>query len=211
MGLGITAIPQVRRSCYLLFITAHRLFTVITFVGTLMHFPYYMLWYYVLPSMCLYIADRFVPKFIQSCSIAPEIACSFNKDADILTVVLVSKNRLEPLKPYYPGDYVNLEIPELSLIYHPFTIASYWAEDPYSMTIYVRTFQETKTSWTGALATLCGESEAPVLVRANVDGVFGDRVHDYLSCKVMVIFAGASFFSPLVAPWCCPRHQFKVF
>ncbi|KAG9325265.1 hypothetical protein KVV02_000013 [Mortierella alpina] len=192
LGLGITAIPQVRRSCYLLFITAHRVFTVITFVGTLMHFPYYMLWYYVLPSMCLYIADRFVPKFIQSCSIAPEIACSFNKDADILTVVLMSKNRLEPLKPYYPGDYVNLEIPELSLIYHPFTIASYWAEDPYTMTIYVRTFQETKTSWTGALANLCGESEAPVLVRANVDGVFGDRVHDYLSCKVMVIFAAGA-------------------
>ncbi|KAG0261908.1 hypothetical protein BG011_000528 [Mortierella polycephala] len=192
LGLGITAIPQVRRSCYLLFITAHRVFTVIMFLGTLMHFPYYMIWYYILPSICLYFADRFVPKFIQSCSIAPDMFCSFNKDADIMTVVLVSKNRLEPLKPYYPGDYVSLEIPEISTIYHPFTIASYWAEDPYSMTIYIRTFQENKTSWTGALARLCGESEEPVMVRTNVDGAFGDRVHDYLSSKVMVIFAAGA-------------------
>ncbi|KAG9061580.1 ferric/cupric-chelate reductase [Linnemannia hyalina] len=195
LGLGITAIPQVRRSCYLLFITLHRVFTVITFVGTLMHFPYYMIWYYVLPSVCLYLADRFVPKFIQSCAISPEAICSFDKEADILTIVLVSKDRLEPLKPYYPGDYVNIEFPEISMIYHPFTIASYWAEDPYSMTIYVRTFQETKTSWTGALATLCEDAttEEPMVLKARVDGVFGDRTHDYLSNGVMVIFsAGAA-------------------
>ncbi|KAF8947370.1 ferric/cupric-chelate reductase [Haplosporangium gracile] len=195
LGLGITAIPQVRRSCYLLFITLHRVFTVITFVGTLMHYPYYMIWYYVFPSVCLYLADRFVPKFIQSCAISPDAICSFDKEADILTIVLVSKDRLEPLKPYYPGDYVNIEFPELSMIYHPFTIASYWAEDPYSMTIYVRTFQETKTSWTGGLAKLCenATTEEPVVLKARVDGVFGDRTHDYLSSGVMVIFsAGAA-------------------
>ncbi|KAK3815655.1 MAG: hypothetical protein J3R72DRAFT_461504 [Linnemannia gamsii] len=201
LGLGITAIPQVRRSCYLLFITLHRVFTVITFVGTLMHFPYYMIWYYVLPSVCLYLADRFVPKFIQSCAISPDAICSFDKDADILTVVLVSRDRLEPLKPYYPGDYVNLEFPELSMIYHPFTIASYWAEDPYSMTIYVRTFQETKTSWTGALAGLCenATSEDPVVLKSRVDGVFGDRTHDYLSSGVMVIFSAGAAITTFMA------------
>jgi hypothetical protein len=163
-----------------------------------------MLWYYVIPSVCLYFADRFVPKFIQSCSIAREVECSFNKEADILTIVLHSRNSTEPLKPYYPGDYVNLEIPGLSTIYHPFTIASYWAEDPYSMTLYVRTFQETKTSWTGALANLCQEKVdgEVVLLKANVDGVFGDRDHSYLSSKVMVIFAG-NFTRALVAN--CPR------
>ncbi|KAF9900776.1 hypothetical protein EC991_006901 [Linnemannia zychae] len=201
LGLGITAIPQVRRSCYLLFITLHRIFTVITFVGTLMHFPYYMIWYYVLPSVCLYLADRFVPKFIQSCAISPDAICSFDKEADILTVVLVSRDRLEPLKPYYPGDYVNLEFPEISMIYHPFTIASYWAEDPYSMTIYVRTFQETKTSWTGALARLCenATSEEPVVLKARVDGVFGDRTHDYLSSGVMVIFSAGAAITTFMA------------
>lgn len=164
----------------------------IVFVGTIMHFPYYMIWYYVLPSVCLYLADRFVPKFIQSCSIARKVECSFNREADILTVVIHSRDLLEPLKPYYPGDYVSLEIPELSTICHPFTIASYWAEDPYSMTLYIRTFRETKTSWTGALADLCqekGDGEV-VMLKANVDGAFGDRDHGYLSSKVMVIFAG---------------------
>ncbi|KAI1299513.1 hypothetical protein EDD11_006476 [Mortierella claussenii] len=196
LGLGFTAKVAVRRSCYLLFIVTHRVFTVITFVGTLMHFPYYMIWYYVLPSVCLYLADRFVPKFLQSCSIARKAECSFNKDADILTVVLISRDRMEPLKPYYPGDYVNLEIPDLSMIAHPFTIASYWAEDPYSMTLYIRTFQETKTSWTGALANMCCEHEknhsGPLRLKANVDGVFGDRNHDYLCTRVMVIFAAGA-------------------
>ncbi|KAI7825211.1 hypothetical protein BC939DRAFT_492347 [Gamsiella multidivaricata] len=203
LGLGFTAIPQIRRSCYLLFITTHRIFTVIVFLGTLMHFPYYMIWYYVLPSVCLYLADRFVPKFIQSCSIARKVECTLNKEADIMTLVMVSRNRLEPLKPYYPGDYVNVEIPELSSICHPFTIASYWAEDPYSMTLYIRTFQETRTSWTGALANMCEESEETVLVEANIDGAFGDRNHDYLSTNVMVIFAAGaaitSFMSLLKA------------
>lgn len=60
------------------------------------------------------------------------------------------------------------------------------------MTIYVRTFQETKTSWTGALARLCEDAttDEPVVLKARVDGVFGDRTHDYLSSGVMVIFSG---------------------
>ncbi|KAG0003726.1 hypothetical protein BGZ79_000200 [Entomortierella chlamydospora] len=190
--LFYTSQPRFRRGNYLLFITVHRIFTVIVFVGTVMHFPYYMIWYYVLPSMCLYLADRFVPKFMQACSIAPEVYYSFNKEADILTAVLVSRNNLEPLKPYYPEDYVNLEIPQISAIPHPFTIASYWAEDPYSMTIYIRTFQENEASWTGALARLCSESEEPLSLKTKVDGVFGDRNHDYLSSKVMVIFAAGA-------------------
>ncbi|KAF9107304.1 hypothetical protein BGX27_008789 [Mortierella sp. AM989] len=133
-----------------------------------------------------------IPKFMQACSIAPEVYYSFNKEADVLTAVLVSRNNLEPLKPYYPGDYVNLEIPQLSAIPHPFTIASYWAEDPYSMTIYIRTFQENEASWTGALAKLCSKGEEPLLLKTKVDGVFGDRNHDYLSSKVMVIFAAGA-------------------
>ncbi|KAF9433762.1 hypothetical protein BGZ76_009014 [Entomortierella beljakovae] len=191
-GLFYTSQPRFRRGNYILFITAHRIFTVVVFIGTLMHFPYYMIWYYVLPSVCLYLADRFVPKFMQACSIAPEAYYSFNKESDVLTAVLVSKNCLEPLKPYYPGDYVNLEIPQLSMIPHPFTIASYWAEDPYSMTIYIRTFRENKSSWTGALANLCSEGEEPLQLKTKVDGVFGDRNHDYLSSRVMVIFAAGA-------------------
>ncbi|KAG0050442.1 hypothetical protein BGZ83_004791 [Gryganskiella cystojenkinii] len=213
--LGITALPSVRRRSFTFFLQVHRILTVITFVGTLMHFPYYMLWYYVLPSTCLYLADRFVPKLIQTWSLSSEIACSFQEEADILTIVLQSHDRKQPLKPYYPGDYVNVEIPQLSnrlglaTIYHPFTIASYWPEDPYSITIYVRTFQENPSSWTGALAKLClneyrkeeklavslrtSTKREPVWIQANVDGIFGDREHDYLWSKTLVIFsAGAA-------------------
>ncbi|KAG0333420.1 hypothetical protein BG000_009170 [Podila horticola] len=190
--LGITAIPQIRRRAYLFFITMHRVLTVITFVGTLMHYPYYIIWYYCLPSMCLYLADRFIPKMMQELAIAPEVVCSFDKEADIATVVVVSRNRLEPLKPYYPGDYINLQIPELSTIYHPFTIGSYWAEDPYSMTLYIRTFQENERSWTHGVAKLCPADGSRVLVKGRVDGVFGDRDHDYFSNEVIVIFAAGA-------------------
>ncbi|KAG0346351.1 hypothetical protein BG004_001888 [Podila humilis] len=182
----------IRRQGYLFFITMHRILTVITFVGTILHYPYYMIWYYVLPSMCLYLADRFIPKLMMSLAVEPDIVCSFDRDADIATVVVFSRNRNEPLKPYYPGDYINLQFPELSTIYHPFTIASYWAEDPYSMTIFIRTFQENPDSWTGALAKLCPVDGSRMLVKGRVDGVFGDREHNYLSNEVIVIFAAGA-------------------
>jgi hypothetical protein len=204
----MTAHPTIRRKSFGFFLQIHRAMTIILFLGTLMHFPYYMLWYYVLPSVCLYLADRFVPKWIQTLAVNPKISCSFQQEADILTMVIHSRDPKQPLKPYYPGDYVNVEIPELSnrlqlsTIYHPFTIASYWPEDPYSMTIYIRTFQENPGSWTGALANMCLDAqqksedeptktkESSVLIKANIDGVFGDRDHDYLSSKTLIIFSG---------------------
>jgi len=164
-----------------------------------MHYPYFMTWYYVLPSMCLFLADRFIPKIVQAFSVAPEVICSFDSSSDILTVVVTSKNRLEPLKPYYPGDYVNLQVRSVGEIYHPFTIGSYWAEDPYSMTIYLRTFGDNKNSWTHAVAGLCGKSSGPTVVQMNVEGVFGDRLHDYLCSDVMVIFSGKRLAIEVIA------------
>ena len=170
----------------------HRVMTVITFAGTLMHYPYFMTWYYVVPSMCLFMADRYIPKIVQAFAVAPDVICSFNKDADILTMVIVSRNRLEPLKPYYPGDYINLQNTIIGQSYHPFTIASYWPDDPYTMTLYIRTFGENPDSWTHGLARLCSSDDDPILVNMNVEGVFGDRNHDYLCSDNIVIFAGKS-------------------
>ncbi|GJJ73234.1 hypothetical protein EMPS_05592 [Entomortierella parvispora] len=200
-ALGILSLPYVRRRFYNFFIWSHRYLTFFTFAGTLMHYPYFMTWYYVVPSMCLFLADRFIPKIVQAFSVAPDVICSYDSSSDILTVVVTSKNRLEPLKPYYPGDYVNLQVRSIGEIYHPFTIASYWAEDPYSMTIYLRTFGDNKDSWTHAVAGLCEKGSGPTVVQMNVDGVFGDRLHDYLCSDVMVIFAaGAALttFMPLI-------------
>lgn len=157
-----------------------------------MHYPYFMTWYYVIPSVCLFMADRFVPKIIQAFALAPEVMCTFDKDSDILTMVVVSKNRTEPLKPYYPGDYINMEIVGAGRLHHPFTIASYWAEDPYSMTLYIRTF-ESKDSWTYAVAKMCGDEGKVVTIPCNIDGVFGDRNHDYLGAHEIVFFAGKSY------------------
>ncbi|KAI7816752.1 hypothetical protein BC939DRAFT_32425 [Gamsiella multidivaricata] len=201
IALGILSIPYIRRRFYVVFLVTHRYLTVITFAGTLMHYPYFMTWYYVIPSMCLFLADRFVPKIIQSFSVAPEVICTFNNETDILTIVITSRSRLEPLKPYYPGDYISLQLRSLSEIYHPFTIASYWAEDPYSMTLYIRTFGEHRNSWTHAVSGLCGKGGEPVMLPMNVEGVFGDRRHDYLCSDVVVLYAaGAAIttFMPLI-------------
>ncbi|KAF9110885.1 hypothetical protein BGX27_005753 [Mortierella sp. AM989] len=201
LALWVLSLAAVRRRFYVLFLVSHRYLSVITFAGTLMHYPYFMTWYYVIPSMCLFLADRFVPKIVQSFSVAPTVICSFNKDVEILTVVITSRDRLEPLKPYYPGDYISLQLKSLSEIYHPFTIASYWAEDPYSMTLYIRTFGDNKNSWTSALSDLCNKNGDPVMLQMNVEGVFGDRLHDYLCSDVIVIFAaGAAIttFMPLI-------------
>ncbi|KAG0244117.1 ferric/cupric-chelate reductase [Mortierella sp. GBA43] len=202
MGILILfSLPTVRRRFYNFFLVSHRYLTIISLATTLMHYPYFITWYYVIPSMGLFLADRFIPKIVQSLAIAPDVVCAFNKDADVLTIVVTSRDRLEPLKPYYPGDYISLQHRSLSEIYHPFTIASYWPEDPYSMTLYVRTFGENKDSWTHALAELCDKNGDPTILKMNTEGVFGDRLHDYLCSDVIVIFAaGAAIttFMPLI-------------
>ncbi|KAG0332713.1 hypothetical protein BG004_001131, partial [Podila humilis] len=175
--LGFFAMPQFRRAVYPVFIYVHRVGTFVFFVGLVMHYPSVMLWYYMLPGFILFIVDRFVPKIIQARTIHPEATCAFNTDADIIRVRFTSQ---EPMKPYYPGDYITVQVPGLGNLYHPFTIASYWPEDPHSITLYMRVFGESKYSWTKDLAKLCGTDEKRISVRANIDGVFGDRRHDYL-------------------------------
>ncbi|KAF9990336.1 hypothetical protein BGZ75_002370 [Mortierella antarctica] len=188
--LGLGAIPWVRRRFYLLFLSTHRFFTAVFFVGMIMHFPSPMLWYYLLPTIILFLVDRFVPKMMQSRTILPETSCSLNTDADIIRMTFTSP---EPMKPYYPGDYIGVQIPAIGTVYHPFTIASYWPEDPYTMTLYIRTFEDSKLSWTCNLARLCGKEDKRIRLKANVDGVFGDRRHDYLKSETMIIFvAGAA-------------------
>ncbi|KAF9931203.1 hypothetical protein BGZ67_005443 [Mortierella alpina] len=201
IALYVFSLPYFRRRFYEFFLFMHRVMTVLTFVGTLMHYPYFMTWYYVVPSMCLFMADRYIPRIVQAFAVAPDVICSFNKEADILTMVIVSRSRLEPLKPYYPGDYINLQNTVIGQSYHPFTIASYWPDDPYSMTLYIRTFGENPDSWTRGLARLCSSDDDPILVNMNVEGVFGDRSHDYLCSNNIVIFAaGAAIttFMPLL-------------
>ncbi|KAI7832325.1 ferric reductase like transmembrane component-domain-containing protein [Gamsiella multidivaricata] len=187
--LAFFSIPQIRRRFYTAFIGVHRVMTVIFLIGTITHYPYFMLWYYLLPSVILFLVDRFVPKMIQSRTLYPEASCTLNVDADIIKLTLTSP---EPMKPYYPGDYISVQVPELGTLYHPFTIASYWPEDPRSIVLFIRTYHTPK-SWTGALSRLCGTEDKRIRVKANVEGVFGDRRHDYLKSEVLVVFvAGAA-------------------
>ncbi|KAF9328881.1 hypothetical protein BG006_008010 [Podila minutissima] len=194
--LAVASIPQVRRMFYRVFMAVHRVMTVIFILSTIVHFPYYMLWYYLLPSVVLFLVDRFVPKIMQRRSVLPEATCTLNADADIVRMTFTSP---EPMKPYYPGDYILVEIPEIGMLYHPFTIASYWPEDPHSITLFIRTYEESKGSWTGKLAKLCGSDDKKVRVKANIDGVFGDRRHDYLKSEVLVLFAAGAAITTFMA------------
>ncbi|KAF9421344.1 ferric/cupric-chelate reductase [Podila epigama] len=194
--LGLGAIPWVRRRYYLFFLSTHRFFTAVFFIGMVTHFPNPMLWYYLLPSIILFLVDRFVPKIIQARTVQPEVTCTFNSDADIMRLIVTSP---EPMKPYYPGDYITIQIPKIGTVYHPFTIASYWPEDPYSMTLYIRTFEDSKLSWTCNLARLCGNEDKRIRVKANVDGVFGDRRHDYLNSETMIIFVAGAAITTFMA------------
>ncbi|KAI9236293.1 MAG: hypothetical protein BYD32DRAFT_488186 [Podila humilis] len=194
--LGFFAMPQFRRAIYPIFIYVHRVAAFVFFIGLIMHYPSVMLWYYMLPGFVLFLVDRFVPKMIQARTILPEASCAFNVDADIIRVKFSSN---EPMKPYYPGDYITVQVPGLGNIYHPFTIASYWPEDPYTMTLYMRVFGESKYSWTKDLAKLCGTDDKRISVRANIDGVFGDRRHDYLKSEVMIIYVAGAAITTFMA------------
>ncbi|KAF9912208.1 hypothetical protein EC991_000619 [Linnemannia zychae] len=198
-ALGVLAffsIPYIRRRYYFWFIGLHRYMTIIFFVGTVVHYPYYVLWYYLLPNVILFYIDRFVPKIIQARTLYPEASITLNADADIIKMTFSGP---EPMKPYYPGDYILVRVPELGGVYHPFTIASYWAEDPRSITLFIRTYGENKASWTGAMARLCGTDDKRIRVKADVDGVFGDRRHDYLKSDVLIMFVAGAAITTFMA------------
>ncbi|KAF9188048.1 ferric/cupric-chelate reductase [Haplosporangium sp. Z 11] len=194
--LAFLSLPQYRRRCYGMFMGIHRVMTVVFFLSTIVHFPYYMLWYYYLPSTILFFIDRFVPKMIQRRTFYPEASCTLNADADIIKMTFTSP---EPMKPYYPGDYILVEVPELGTLYHPFTIASYWAEDPKSIVLFIRTYGDSKKSWTGQLARLCGTEDKRIRIKANVDGVFGDRRHDYLKSEYLIFFVAGAAITTFMA------------
>ncbi|KAF9432813.1 hypothetical protein BGZ76_010294 [Entomortierella beljakovae] len=194
--MSFFALPLFRRKIYPVFLYIHRAGTFVFFFGLIMHYPSVMLWYYMLPGFVLFLVDRFVPKIIQGRSISPEATCTYNADADIIRVKFTSP---EPMKPYYPGDYINVRVPGMGHIYHPFTIASYWPEDPYSITLYMRIFGESRFSWTKDLAKRCGNDGKSIILRANVDGVFGDRHHDYLNSETVVIFTAGTAITTFMA------------
>ncbi|KAF9350686.1 hypothetical protein BGX26_011197 [Mortierella sp. AD094] len=104
----------------------------------------------------------------------------------------------EPMKPYYPGDYILVQVPELGAIYHPFTISSYWTEDHRSIVLFVRVYGETKRSWTGALGRACGNEDKRIRVKSNIGGIFGDRRHDYLNSRGLIFFVAGSAITAFI-------------
>ncbi|KAG0045288.1 hypothetical protein BGZ83_009490 [Gryganskiella cystojenkinii] len=198
--LSFFALPQFRRKVFPIFIYIHRVATFMFFFGILFHFPTAILWYYMFPSFMLLLIDRFVPRIMMARTIQPLATCTYHAEAEIMSMKLISP---EPIKPYFPGDYITVQIPGLGHLHHPFTIASYWPEDPCSITIHMRVSRSAKgKSWTNDLARLCGRSAQNSLqVLVNLNGVFGDKRHDALKSEVLIIFAaGVSIvsFMPLI-------------
>ncbi|KAF9972370.1 hypothetical protein BGZ73_004538 [Actinomortierella ambigua] len=187
--LFISTLPWVRRRYFLVHISIHRVFITIFLLCMALHYPGPILWYYVMPSFILFLLDRFVPKMIQASTVYPEVICSFNDDCDVVHVVLRSS---KPMKPYYPGDYITIQMSRISTLYHPFTIASYWPEDPYTIELFLRVHHTSRLSWTAKLAKICPSGGAPRRVRANVDGVFGDCRHEYLRSEVIILFVAGT-------------------
>ncbi|KAF9974832.1 hypothetical protein BGZ73_001692 [Actinomortierella ambigua] len=196
--LAALSIPWARRKLYGVFMAMHRVMTVIFIIGTIAHFPYYMLWYYVLPSFVLFLLDRFVPKYIQTRTFRPTSTITLDPNGvDIMRITVRSQT---PMKPYYPGDYILLQMPEVGTLYHPFTIASYYPDDPCAITLFVRIYNESPLSWTPLLAKL-GDNKAgaTVQIKTRVDGVFGDRIHDYLETDICVVFVAGVALTTFMA------------
>ncbi|GJJ72393.1 hypothetical protein EMPS_04750 [Entomortierella parvispora] len=199
--LGVFALPKVRRAFYPVYLYVHRCAAFIFLTGLMMHYPSVMLWYYILPSFILFLLDRFVPRILQAWSLDPTATFTLNVDARIVRIQLSSR---EPMKPYLPGDFIRIMVPGLGNIYHPFTIASYWPEDPYKMTLFVRVFGNSRLCWTNALAKVCNGNEGPkdrkvANLRVHVDGPYGGRRHDYLKADTVIIFIAGTAITTFMA------------
>ncbi|KAF9141931.1 hypothetical protein BGX20_007337, partial [Mortierella sp. AD010] len=63
----------------------------------------------------------------------------------------------------------------------------------------MRVLGESKYSWTRHLAQRCGTDDKSITIRANVDGVFGDRRHDYLKSETMIMFVAGAAITTFMA------------
>jgi hypothetical protein len=171
--MGITAIPWMRQRLYRVFASLHWLW-IPAFALAIIHIPKCM--HPTIVPVTLLILDRLV--FTSGCTGgkvaggSPVVATGVRVSDDVLALLIpvgssssresLSKKAIdeELSKLYTPGRFVSITIPQISLISHPFSIASYSLEN-HTVVILIRALG----GWTQELLNRCTPEGTAISLR----------------------------------------------
>ena len=185
-----SATVAIRRANYELFSYIHQIGMICFFICFFLHgagcfvvdrsgqcYPYYS-WAYALVSFVIILTER----------IAREIRGSWT--TTLTRAIIHPSNTIElqfvkPSLKYLPGQYILLNIPQISNFeWHPFSITSCSEQDYTSIHIQV------VGNWTRKLSELTSNPTNLSSIELKIDGAFGSPTRSYNSFKSIVLISG---------------------
>ncbi len=173
--------PKKRR--YEIFAASHLLYAVFI-AALLLHTPKVIPW--LAPPLIFFFFESLVRAFHKTSTI----------DSVRLTPLANGVTKVTLKKPkgfaFYPGDYLRLQMPDLSKHqWHPFTISA--APEAEELSVYVRN----NGDWTGALHNLsCKKSSKGKFWQARIDGPYATPSSTVYRARVAVLIAAGIGVTP---------------
>ncbi|KAI4728763.1 hypothetical protein E4T49_03546 [Aureobasidium sp. EXF-10728] len=191
--IGATSLPYVRRRSYEVFQLGHLLmfpiFALLMAHGTLGYLQWPMMGYFLAFPVLLVLVERIV----RICNgFSTLLACLevLDEETVCITVEMPASRNFD----YRAGQYVLLQVPELSLWqWHPFTISTCVGND---LQLHIKT----DGNWTGRLHSL-GSSREAVKVKIGIDGPYGapaQRFYDFEQTMIVGAGIGVTPFSGIL-------------
>eukprot|EP01083_Nonionella_stella_P229065 811209_1 len=191
LGLSVTSLWWIRRNYYRFFYVSHIVFSLLLFYGLAMHYNKMIL--YLAPSVVYYLASC-VPALMQA-------FISWSKGGALITKVVhipdsrdcvelsIQMDEHHKLEESLCGKYVRVCVPEISKVWHPFTVYSDQGH-PNNLKLTFRCTGPFTQDLSDRLAlTKSSGVQNPKIL---VDGFYGaeDRLSNALDHETIVIVAG---------------------
>jgi len=176
--LCISSLNKIRRWSYRLFYYSHVFLGWTMLIFAILHWGPAGL--YILPSVIYYLACT-MPIVIQSAAsyfIEGGVKIrktTFLKNSNKCVEIIFPKSHAAHLvETKYSGPYVRICVPELSLMWHPFTVAS-TADDPSSLKILFRVYGPFTQKFYDRLGNCAQEKEGLPPPTILIDGYYGNQ------------------------------------
>eukprot|EP00554_Chaetoceros_debilis_P009555 CAMPEP_0194103584 /NCGR_PEP_ID=MMETSP0150-20130528/4011_1 /TAXON_ID=122233 /ORGANISM="Chaetoceros debilis, Strain MM31A-1" /LENGTH=837 /DNA_ID=CAMNT_0038790861 /DNA_START=104 /DNA_END=2617 /DNA_ORIENTATION=+ len=191
IGLSVTSLWWIRRNYYRFFYVSHIVFSILLFYGLAMHYNKMIL--YLAPSLVYYLASC-VPALVQAfrswseggALITKVVHIPDSRDCVELSIQMDEHHKLEES---LCGKYVRVCVPEISKVWHPFTVYSD-QDDPHNLKLTFRCTGPFTQDLSDRLSLT--KSSGVQNPKFLVDGFYGaeDRLSNALDHETIVIVAG---------------------
>uniref|UniRef100_A0A6B2LHR3 FAD-binding FR-type domain-containing protein n=1 Tax=Arcella intermedia TaxID=1963864 RepID=A0A6B2LHR3_9EUKA len=184
--LVLFSIDWFRRNKFEVFMVSHGL-VLVYYVTATIHSPNFII--YMAISVALFVLD-IAGRVLLGDTLFPLETTLFKKKSDSLVQIQFPKPLPCTKSSYLPGQYVFINIPEISSMeWHPFSLSS--APNDTIMEVHVRALG----NWTKKLVDLASQKQQ---TRIKFDGPYGNLKLNYRRYTNMLLIGGGIGVTPLI-------------